>query len=78
MTKRRSPTIRLVQDVVDDSKTLWDRRVPYPIERGLRRVSVSHISNEDRTGSDELSAVRQQIAELTVAVDRLLALQAQG
>ena len=74
MAKRR-PTLQLVQDVVDDSKALWDRRVPYPIESGARRVTFSHLWNEDRVDGEDLAVLQREVDQLTVAVDRLLALK---
>jgi hypothetical protein len=72
MTSRRTSTMRLVHDVVDDSKSLWDRRVPYPIERGARRVAFSHLWNEGPVTPLELVGLRRRVDELSAAVDRLI------
>ena len=73
--RRPNPSgLRLVQNLADDTHGLWKQRVPYPIERGARRVAFSHIWNEPPS-SQEAEQLRQGIADLNAAVDRLIATQ---
>ena len=74
MTRSNPSGLRLVQNLTDDAHGLWKQRVPYPIERGVRRVAFSHIWNEPLS-DEEVGQLRQGVVELNAALDRLIEAQ---